>query len=236
MLRRRREPRQVHEGGRSSRRPFLRVGLAQQLDRARLVRAGVEGEGAGLAEHARRPDDRPSRENAGESGDVGLAVAAADADRVQLQDFAAQVLVEAAVRALAGSRVRADGARVVEEVQHRRMTLGGQQHVGEPPEHVRADRLALERAGGDSAEAALRRADAEMVGPEGDEPLGESGAGFDRTMDPRQRLAAEDRLLRVPRLHLLADAGFLGHRRCRAGACLSRGLLGWRLRSRCDGG
>ena len=45
--------------------------------------------------------------------------------------------------------------RIVEEEQHRRMALDREQHVGESPEHVRTDRLALERTGRGAQERRL---------------------------------------------------------------------------------
>ena len=67
-------------------------------------------------------------------GDVGLGVAAVDADRVQLQDLAGEVLVEAEAAALAGPGMRPDRLGVVEIEQHRRMARDGEQHVAEAAE------------------------------------------------------------------------------------------------------
>ena len=71
------------------------------------------------------------------------AIAGADAERMQLQNFARQIFVQALAAAYAGDRVRPDRAGVVEIDQHRRMGLGREQHVGEVAEHMRPDRLAL---------------------------------------------------------------------------------------------
>ena len=106
-----------------------------------------------------------------------------------------------------------DRMHVVEEMQHRRMAFDGEQHVGKTPEHVRADRLALERAGGDAADRPLRSRHAEMVRPERDQPLGEAGARLDRPADAGQRLVAIDDLRRGRRLRRQRRrAGFAGRR------------------------
>ena len=87
-------------------------------------RLGVEEEGTGEVGLI----DGPAGEDGGERGDVGLGVAAVDADGVELHDLAAVVLVEALVAALrapacchsVGLRVRADGEPVVEVDHHGR--------------------------------------------------------------------------------------------------------------------
>ena len=103
--------------------------------------------------------DRPAGQDLGEIGDVVLRVGRAHAERVQFQDLARQILVEAAVAIDAGDRVGTDRLGVVEVQQHRRMAFGGEQHVGEAAEYMRADRLALIGAGHDG----LFLVDAEMV-------------------------------------------------------------------------
>src|SRR5687767_2013208 len=76
--------------------------------------------------------DRPSGERARERGDVLLRVAAIDAECVQLENLARQVLVDAELaivgrRATAATlrelRRRSDGSLVVEVQDHRRMRL-----------------------------------------------------------------------------------------------------------------
>ena len=89
----------------------------------------------------------PAGEHLGEAGDVVLGVDAAHAERMQLEDLAREVLVEAGVADEAGHGVGADRARVVEIDQHRRVAFRRQQHVGEAAEHMRPDRLALVGAG-----------------------------------------------------------------------------------------
>ena len=84
-------------------------------------------------------------------------VAAVDAERVQLQDFARQILVEAAPGlSLAGeaggaaARLRefgADRLRLIEIEQHRRMLLDREQHVAELAQHMRPDRFEFEQPG-----------------------------------------------------------------------------------------
>ena len=69
--------------------------------------------------------------------DVGLRVAGVDADRVQLEQLAAVVLVDPADHA-AAHRARHRVQVVVEVVEHRRVQRGGAQQVAEAAEHVRA--------------------------------------------------------------------------------------------------
>nr|ACN58763.1 conserved hypothetical protein [uncultured bacterium BLR8] len=156
----------------------LRVFPAEDGARAGLVHRGAEHERAGLrvADHLLQPAalprielraargelrgaaarcdgaDAPAGERTREFGDVLLRVASAHAERVQLEDLARQVLVEAerAVargRALREHTVRADGARLVEIELHRRVLLDREQQVRELAEHVRADGLGLVGAG-----------------------------------------------------------------------------------------
>ncbi|CAG2363473.1 hypothetical protein BCCR75501_05178 [Burkholderia sola] len=72
---------------------------------------------------------------------------------MQFHDLAGEVFVEpalrrriACLRAQRGRAVGADRARLIEEHLHRGMLLDGDEHVLETAEHVRADRVALERA------------------------------------------------------------------------------------------
>ena len=63
------------------------------------------------------------------------------------------------------------------------------------PSTMRADRLALERAGGGAADVALGDRDAKMIRPERDQPLDEAdrrGAGL---LEPRLRVGAKELLL-----------------------------------------
>src|SRR5262249_60403783 len=107
----------------------------------------------------------------------GRGVAGAYAERMQLHDLAREGLVEALAATETGHRVWSDRARIVEIVQHRGMGLDREQHVGEPAEHMRPDRLALEGAG-DCPHLVGR--DAEMVRPEPYQPLDEPGLGIER--------------------------------------------------------
>ncbi len=123
-------------------------GLVDQLGEGELAGRRVPGQPRRRA--AAEPAHRPAGQRPGELGDVGLRVAGADAERMQLEDFAREVLVEAALLAaargdeLAGARIRADRLRLVEVDEHRRMLLDRDQHVGEFAQHMRADRLELE--------------------------------------------------------------------------------------------
>ncbi len=71
------------------------------------------------------------------------------------------------------------------------MLLDRLQHLGKAPEHVRADRLALERAGPHPRQLALVCGDAEMIGPEHDQTLGEAAIDHHGALQPRQRLGAK---------------------------------------------
>src|SRR6266403_1295856 len=100
---------------------------------------GSEEEAAGGRPVAAR--DAPSGENAGELLHVALAIAAGDAERVQLEQLAGVVLVEPLAEPASGRRIRPDGARVVEVDQHRRMRGDRLQQVGEAAAEMRPDRL-----------------------------------------------------------------------------------------------
>src|SRR6185369_11051102 len=87
--------------------------------------------------------DRPAGDGLGEGGDVRLRVTAVDAERVQLEDLARQVLVDvefaptlriaAALQKTRGARIRADRRLVVEVQQHRRVLLDREQQIREMP-------------------------------------------------------------------------------------------------------
>ena len=64
------------------------------------------------------------------------------------------------------------------------MALDGEQHVGEAADDMRADRLALERAGEAAHEGADRR-DGEMIAPELRHPLGKRRVALGRGGGPR---------------------------------------------------
>ena len=97
------------------------VALAQHSACAAFMRHFDKGRAARLvlckASHARQVRDRPTRQRAREFGDVFLCVPAVDAQRVQLEDLAREVFIQAASAsspigasplALTKSRVRAD--------------------------------------------------------------------------------------------------------------------------------
>ena len=122
------------------------------------------------------------------------------------------------------------------------MALDREQHVAEAAEHMRADRLALERAG-DRPHAGLVGRHAEMVRPEPDQPLDEADARrrARRRCAPwprRDRAAAARRAARAPadrrasspasarrRLSAplsLASLSFASRAACRAACCACR--------------
>ena len=112
------------------------VALADHGLRAGLVHARIEDEHAAALGVLPRRNDSPAGDDLGETGDVVLRVDAAHAERMQLENLARQILVEAAAAVLAGARIRADRARIVEIDQHRRMALDREQHVAEAAEHI----------------------------------------------------------------------------------------------------
>ena len=137
---------------------------------AAVVQARVEDVAAALARIA----DRPAGERARDLGHVLLRVAAVDAQRVQLHQLAAVVLVQPSflpvARPSSGSRARTSGVRigahpVVEIEQHRRTLRRRFEQIAELAEDVRPDRVALVGREQESI-APLPRVDVEMVEPE----------------------------------------------------------------------
>jgi len=161
------------------------------------VRAKHERAGRRIAGLRAAPaGDAPAGQRAREFRDVGLRVTRAYAERVQFHDFAREILVEPApARRIArfgtqrGRAVRADRARLVEEELHRGMLLDGDQHVLETAEHVRADRVALERARIGRHRPLVDRY-REMVRPEMHETLDERRGRVQRAVEPRDHGAA----------------------------------------------
>src|SRR4051812_26507441 len=90
------------------------VTLAEHSLVAWLVPRRGEEELAGLGKRIGEIADRPSGKNASEVGDVLLAVAAADTQRVQLQNFAREILVEAEAAVHTRPAVGTDGHLIVE--------------------------------------------------------------------------------------------------------------------------
>jgi hypothetical protein len=171
---------------------------AHQRLRAGLVAVGAEQEAGRIGVQV----DRPTRQDVREPGHVGLGVAGRGADGVQFQALARQVLVQAAMLALAGAAVGADRLGVVEVEQHRGVAHHRQQHVAEAAGGVRADRLAHEGADHGRAFAAAQ-ADGEVVGPEPHQPLAKRRGGGQHGVERGRGVGAED----------IADRG----RRARAG-------------------
>src|SRR5687767_13661619 len=91
---------------------------------------------------------RPPGENFRQLLHILLRVAAVDAERVQLEQLARVVFVQAALLAAAAAgtrsrRARTDRLKVVEIHEHRGMLRRRQHHVGKTAEYVRANRLAF---------------------------------------------------------------------------------------------
>src|SRR5437867_3052964 len=89
--------------------------------------------------------DGPAGEAAGRFGDVLLCVASIHAEGVQLQQFAAVVLVQSSARAIGGSAcghiVLTDRLPIVQVEKHRRTLSRRSQQIAELAQHVRPDRL-----------------------------------------------------------------------------------------------
>ena len=144
--------------------------------------------------------DGPAGEDGGESGDVGLGVAAVDAEGVELHHFPAVVLVEAAVAFLrvgvggvdaVGDGVGADGQPVVEVDHHGRAGGGGEEEVAELAEGVFADGVALV-AGGVPLIGVFADVDVEVIEPEVGHDLLELALGEDGAKDFGLRELVDD--------------------------------------------
>ena len=112
------------------------VTFAEHSLRAGLVHCStkIEGpdRGAVVAAGIALVRDRPAGDDLCERRDVGLRVTAVDAECVQLQDFARQILVEAEIALrgaaggpFAGARAGAHRALIVEVRDHRRVLHSG---------------------------------------------------------------------------------------------------------------
>ena len=75
--------------------------------RPRLVQASIEDELGAMLGIVVGRDDRPPCEHLGETRDIVLAIAGAHTECVQLEDFAREILVQAAGAIDAGNGVRA---------------------------------------------------------------------------------------------------------------------------------
>ena len=138
-------------------------------------------------------------ERAGDVDDVLLGVAAVDAKRVQLQQLARVVLVDARVgRSSAAAVCTSRTLRtprtlctlltrtqpVVEIEQHRRALRGGAEHVAEVAEHVWPNRVALV-LGDVVARRAFAGEHVEVVEPEIDQHFFELALAVDRAQQLR---------------------------------------------------
>ena len=151
----------------------LGVKLAEHCLLARLVQALVEQKLAAMR-GVGCVGRRPAGQHLGEIRHVGLRIAAADTERVEFENFTGEILVQPFVAVDARNRVGAHRADIVEVIKHRRMAFDGDQHVGEAPKHVGADRLAL--VGADHGDIFVGR-DAEMVRPEPNQAFDETDVG-----------------------------------------------------------
>ena len=189
MRRGRRVHGQIAQHGAPLLHPGAVVDLVEHGLRPGLVQARVERELAAVVGIVGSRDERPPRQHLGEADHVVLRIPGADAQRVQLQDLAGEVLVEPARAVDAGDRVGPHRRRVVEVEQHGRVTLGGQQQIDEAGEDMRADGFALIGAG---HALDLVGRDAEMVRPEPRQPLCKSNLRRECRIDARLDLVEVD--------------------------------------------
>ena len=117
--------------------------------------------------------DADPGEDPGQRLHVALAVAGADAHRVQLHDLAGVVLVQVARRV----------GVVVEVAQHGRVAQARHQQVAEMPEHVRADRR-VEIVAHRGPQGRLALVDVEPVEPEPRQPLAQLVRAVERPQHP----------------------------------------------------
>src|SRR5215510_14308982 len=99
------------------------IGLAHDALRAWLMHVRIKRELAATRRILHRVNNAPAGNDLGEARYVVLGVDRANAERMQLQDLAREIFIEAAAAIPAGLRVRADGARIVEIKEHGRMRL-----------------------------------------------------------------------------------------------------------------
>ena len=159
----------------------IRIDLAEHGLVARLVEPLHECEFTAVDRLLGR-NPGPAGDHVGEARDVGLGVTAADAERVQFEDLAGEILVQPLVAVDAVGRIGAHRLDVVQIEQHAGMALDRQQQIGKAAEHVGPDRFPLERAG--HLHDLVRR-DAEMVRPEPHQPLDEADIGTQRRVEAR---------------------------------------------------
>src|SRR5262249_24127012 len=122
------------------------IALAKHDLLARLMKTLEENKFSAVAGRA-YVEEGPAGEHIRKTRDIGLRIAAADAERVQFENLAGEVLVQTLVTIDAGDRIRAHRFRVIEVGQHGRMAFDRGQHVSKGAEDVRAYRLALIGAG-----------------------------------------------------------------------------------------
>ncbi len=177
--------REIVEGGFALSEAGLRVGSVEQCLGAGLVRVGVEREQLPAAAFSLAVADEiaqalaficPASDDGRERLHIGLRVAAIDAKRMQFEDFAGEVLVDAARSPAAGQTARAarvlrslavgaDGEPIVEIDDHARMLRRCAQHIGEAAPDMRSDGVFLER-GRQRDGGGLGGGDRKVIGPE----------------------------------------------------------------------
>src|SRR5262249_29034625 len=140
--RRRRMAREIGKRGAALIDASVGIALAKHDLLARLMKALEENKFAAVAWHA-CVEEGPAGEHIRKTRYIGLRISAADAERVQFENLAGEVLVQTLVTIDAGDRIRAHRFRVIEVKQHGRMAFDRGQHVSEGAEDARPYRLAL---------------------------------------------------------------------------------------------
>ncbi len=118
--------------------------------------------------------------------DVVLVIAGVNAQRMQLQRLAGEVLVqpEIALGPLLGKRrIRSAAGNLVQIDQHHRMGIGSKEHIFEPAIHMGTDRLVHE-SHGQAVVDFVDRANGEVVAPELHESFAKPDGIVQRTDNP----------------------------------------------------
>ncbi len=137
----------------------------------------------------RLPIDRDARQYHGGGAHIVLCIAAASTERMQLQQFAGEVLVESLVAFHAGGRIGAERLRLIEIDQHRRMLGRAAQQIRKRSADMGPDRLGLEQGDDEFHRLGLVDTHREMICPEAGKPLVEAVRREDRLRDARIGIA-----------------------------------------------
>jgi len=149
--------------------------------------------------------DGPTGQRPRECSHIRLRVAAAHAERVQLQNFPRKIFVDVELsivigalrRALRNLGVRADGRLIVQVQDHGRMRFHGQQQIDKPPAEIRPDDFILQRRG-QPEDLHLVGGNSEVIGPKMHQALAK------RLCAARSDAISRSNLLLIHRRQLLA--------------------------------